>query len=99
MLPCARRTRASSLMPTKQGRLTGCTVDSLISRKMLRWKGLYRGRASVERTFGRLKNEWALTPLRVRRIERVRLHADLTILSQLTSALNQERALALAAEV
>jgi hypothetical protein len=30
----------------------------------------------------------------VRRIERVRLHADLTILSQLTSALNQERVLA-----
>jgi transposase len=97
MLPCARRTRASSLTPTKQGRLTGCTVDSLISRKMLRWKGLYRGRASVERTFGRLKNEWALTPLRVRRIERVRLHADLTILAKLSCALARPRAVPLAA--
>jgi hypothetical protein len=51
----------------------------------------------VERAFGRLKNEWALAPLRVRRIERVRLHADLTILSQLSSALSRERALAVAA--
>jgi hypothetical protein len=72
-------------------------LHPLIPRETLRWKGLYRGRASVERSFGRLKNEWSLTPLRVRRIERVRLHADLTILSQLTSALNRERAVALAA--
>jgi hypothetical protein len=41
----------------------------------------------VERVFGRLKHEWGLTPLRVRRIERVRLHADLTILAPLASAL------------
>jgi transposase len=72
-------------------------LHPLIPRETLRWKGLYRRRASVERTFGRLKNEWALAPLRVRRIERVRLHADLTILSQLTAALNRERAVALAA--
>ncbi len=67
-------------------------LHPLIPRETLRWKGLYRGRASVERGFGRLKNEWSLTPLRVRRIERVKLHADLTILSQLTCALNRERA-------
>ncbi len=72
-------------------------LHPLIPRETLRWKGLYRGRASVERAFGRLKNEWALAPLRVRRIERVRLHADLTILSQLTCALNLERIVALAA--
>ncbi len=72
-------------------------LHPLIPRETLRWKALYRGRASVERAFGRLKNEWSLAPLRVRRIERVRLHADLTILSQLTCALNKERALALAA--
>jgi hypothetical protein len=40
---------------------------------------------------------WALAPLRVRRIERVRLHADLTILSRLTVALNQAERMALAA--
>lgn len=72
-------------------------LHPLIPRETLRWKGLYRGRASVERAFGRLKNEWGLKPLRVRRIERVRLHADLTILSQLASALAQTEALALAA--
>jgi len=72
-------------------------LHPLVPRETLRWKGLYRGRASVERAFGRLKNEWSLTPLRVRRIERVRLHANLTILSQLTSTLTQERASALAA--
>jgi DDE family transposase len=72
-------------------------LHTLIPRGTVRWKALYRRRASVERSFGRLKNEWSLAPLRVRRIERVRLHANLTILSQLTSVLTQERALALAA--
>jgi hypothetical protein len=41
----------------------------------LRWRGLYRKRAAFERVFGRLKHEWALTPLRVRGLERVRLAA------------------------
>jgi hypothetical protein len=61
-------------------------LHPLIPRETPRWKGLYRGRASVERAFGRLKNEWALAPLRVRTLERVRLHANLTILAQLASA-------------
>src|SRR5437762_1820901 len=39
-----------------------------------------RGRARV----GRLKNEWALVPLRTRGLERVRLHADLTVLAKLS---------------
>ncbi len=39
-------------------------LHPLIPRETLRWKGLYRGRASVERAFGRLKNEWGLSPLR-----------------------------------
>lgn len=69
----------------------------LIPRETLRWKGLYRGRASVERSFGRLKSEWGLAPLRVRRIERVRLHADLTILAKLACRLASERAVAVAA--
>jgi hypothetical protein len=77
----------------KAGRL-----HPLIPRETQRWRGLYSGRASVERAFGRLKHEWGLGPLRVRRIERVRLHANLTILSQLTSALNQERALSIVAQ-
>jgi IS5 family transposase len=72
-------------------------LKPLIPRETLRWRSLYRGRSSVERAFGRLKHEHGLAPLRVRRIERVRLHADLTILSQLSSALSRERAVALAA--
>lgn len=64
-------------------------LHPLIPRETLRWRKLYRRRASVERAFGRLKNEWGLAPLRVRRIERVRLHADLTVLAQLTSALGR----------
>jgi hypothetical protein len=72
-------------------------LHPLIPRETLRWKGLYRRRASVERAFGRLKNEWGLAPLRVRRLERVQLDADLTVLSQLTVALSRERGLALAA--
>jgi transposase len=72
-------------------------LHPLVPRETLRWKGLYRGRAAVEREFGRLKNEWALAPLRVRRIERVRLHADLTILAKLSCALARARAVPLAA--
>jgi hypothetical protein len=70
---------------------------TLIPRDSDRWRKLYRRRASVEREFGRLKHEWALLPLRVRGIERVRLHADLTILAKLACALARARAVPLAA--
>ena len=66
-------------------------LHPLVPRESKRWKSLYRGRAAVEREFGRLKNEWALLPLRVRGIERVRLHADLTILAKLACALARAR--------
>jgi IS5 family transposase len=45
------------------------------------WKRLYRGRSAVKREFGRLKNEFGLTPLRTRGLERVRLHADLVLIA------------------
>jgi hypothetical protein len=44
---------------------------------------------TVEREFGDLKHEWALLPLRVRRIQRIKLHVDLTILGRLTVALDK----------
>lgn len=73
-------------------------LHPLIPRNTKRWKALYHQRGAVEREFGRLKHEWALLPLRVRRIERVRLHADLSILGRLTVALDRTRgALAVAA--
>ena len=62
-------------------------LHTLIPRGTERWKNLYRQRWAVERAFGRLKHEWGLTPLRVRRLARVRLHADLAILTQLAFAL------------
>ena len=72
-------------------------LHTLVPRSTDRWKALYRQRGAVERGFGRLKHEWAMLPLRVRRIERVRLHVDLTILAQLVTALAKARAVPLAA--
>jgi len=69
----------------------------LIPRETKRFRSLYKGRASVEREFGRLKNEYGLAPLRVRGIERVALHADLVMLARLASALARARAVPLAA--
>jgi len=72
-------------------------LHPLIPRESERSAKLYRSRGAVEREFGRLKNEWALLPLRVRRIERVRLHVDLTVLAKLACRLASERTLAVAA--
>jgi transposase, IS5 family len=66
-------------------------LHSLIPRETARWKAAYRKRAAVEREFGRLKHEWALLPLRVRGLDRVRLQADLTVLAKLASALGRAR--------
>jgi hypothetical protein len=43
------------------------------------------------------KHDWALAPLRVRGLDRVRLHADLTILAKLACTLARARAVPLAA--
>jgi transposase len=72
-------------------------LHTLIPRSTPRWKEIYRQRGCVERGFGRLKHEWGMLPLRVRRIERVRLHVDLTILAELTMALANTKEVALAA--
>ncbi len=56
-----------------------------------KWKRLYRGRAAVEREFGRLKHEYGQAPLRVRGLERVSLHADLVMLGRLGQALARSR--------
>jgi hypothetical protein len=74
-----------------------CARRNSIPRHTARSSKLYRSRGAVEREFGRLKHEWALLPLRVRGIERVRLHADLTILAKLSCALARARAMPLAA--
>jgi hypothetical protein len=56
-----------------------------------------RGRAAVERAFGDLKSHYGLTPLRVRGLERVSLHADLVMLARLSQALARARAVPIAA--
>lgn len=83
-LPLSRWIKADRLHP-------------LIPRETLRWRKLYKGLAGVEREFGRLKNESAMLPLRVRGLERVQLHADLTIFAKLACALARARAVPLAA--
>lgn len=67
-------------------------LHPLIPRETDRYKALYRERTAVERGFGRLKNEWAMLPLRVRQLERVRLHVDLTMLACLGTALTRQAA-------
>jgi Transposase DDE domain len=68
-----------------------------IPRNTPEWRDLYRGRAAVEREFGRLKHDYGLAPLRVRGLERVSLHADLVMLARLAQAVVRARALPLAA--
>jgi transposase len=67
-------------------------LHPLIPRDSARSAKLYRSRGAIEREFGRLKHEWALLPLRVRGLERVRLHADLTVLAKLACTLAHWRA-------
>ena len=58
---------------------------------------LYRRGVAVERKFGHLKHSYGPAFLRVRGIERVRLHADLTMLGRLALALAKARIVPLAA--
>jgi transposase len=71
--------------------------EASIPRKSDEWRRLYRRRSAVEREFGRLKHTYGLAMLRVRGIERVRLHADLTILGRLALELAKARAVPIAA--
>lgn len=68
-----------------------------IPRDSDEWRRLYRRRSAVERMFGVLKHNYGLATLRVRGIERVRLHADLVMLGRLSLALAQVRAVTPAA--
>ena len=46
-------------------------LHTLIPRTTDRWKAFYHQRGAVEREYGRLKHEWGMLPLRVRRLPRV----------------------------
>jgi len=91
-------TKASSPSARQQGN-KACLGEAnpRIPRCTQRFRDLYLGRAAVEREFGRLKHDYGLSPLRVRGLERVALHADLTMLARLAQALSRARAVARAA--
>lgn len=82
------------VIPLRKGRIQ---PETPIKRGTPEWATLYRRRTSVEREFGRLKHEYGLGFLRVRGIERFRLHADLVMLGRLSLALARSRAVPLAA--
>ena len=87
-----RERGCAAVIPLRKGQ-TERDVD--IPRSSSLWRRLYRRRSAVEREFGRLKYDYGLALLRVRGIERVRLHADLVMLARLALAL--ERAIQLGA--
>ena len=69
----------------------------MIPRHTRRFRDLYRGRGTVERLFADLKTNYGLTPLRLRGLAKMQLHADLTILARLAQALLRTQAVPLAA--
>jgi hypothetical protein len=71
----------------KDIRIKASREQPLIPYKSPRWRKLYERRSAVERENGRLKDDWGLNNVRVRRRERVQLHVDLCILARLTTAL------------
>jgi Transposase DDE domain len=81
--------RASASVRPCGSRPTVCTPDPAYNGAESK---LCCSRGAVEREFGRLEREWAMLPLRVRGLDRVRLRADLTILAKLTIALGRARA-------
>lgn len=60
----------------------------LVPRSTNGFREFYRQRGAAEREFGVLKHQWGLLPLRVRRLARVRVHVDLTVLGHLAAALS-----------
>jgi transposase len=90
---CAER-GAAAIIPLRRGQKER---DLRIPRASDSWRSLYRRRSAVECEFGRLKHEYGLAFLRVRGIERVRLHVDLVMLGRLSLALARSRAAPLAA--
>jgi Transposase DDE domain len=76
------------VIPLRNGRIQ---PDTPIKRGTPEWGAIYKRRTAVEREFGRLKHTYGLAMLRVRGIERVRLHADLTIMGRLALALAKTR--------
>jgi hypothetical protein len=80
-----RQTTAVKRGDHLHGQPDGTRLRPFLNRATDHWRRLYKQRGAVEREFGRLKHEWAMLPLRVRSLARVRLHVDLTILAKLAA--------------
>lgn len=89
-------TSAASLpvISLRKGRIQ---PETPIKRGTPEWGDLYRRRTAVERESGRLEHDYGLAFLRIRGIERVRLHADVIMLARRAQAVSRARAVPLAA--
>lgn len=88
VIPIKGEKASQIVMPIIEG---ATRFNPRIQRHTQRFRDLYMRRVAVEREFGRLKHDYALAPLRVRGLSRVRLHADLVMLARLSLALNRAR--------
>ena len=77
---------ARDVVPVVARRRTSEADTHLINRRSELWKRLYGARTAVERELSRLK-ELGLGSFRVRRLERVQVHADQCVLTRLLLAL------------
>lgn len=75
----------------------GGRLMPVIPRHSQRFRDLYHRRGQVESLFGALKTYYGLTPIRVRGLAKVQLHADLTILARLALGLARAHEASLAA--
>jgi hypothetical protein len=76
---------------------TGGRLFPRIARHTEQFRKLYGRRALIEKEFAHCKREHGLAVLRVRGLERVQLHVDLTVLARLSLALSRSQEAALAA--
>jgi Transposase DDE domain len=76
---------------------TGGRLFPRIARHTERFRSLYRRRALIEKEFAHCKREHGLAALRVRGLERVQLHVELTMLARLALANHRARVMPLAA--
>ena len=82
---------AHGVLAVVAARRNSGTGNGPIDRGSTTFKRLYQARSAVERELGRLKHHLGLAPLRARRLERVRLHADLFLLTRLALTLVNSR--------
>ena len=71
----------------KKGHKRDFEKELPVSRDSSLWSNLYRKRPAVERVFSRAKEDLCLKLIRVRRLERVRVHVAITLSAMLIVAL------------